>query len=113
VEQGYRALDALRANIENVSLGGTVVTSTVREFLGRSQATFDLVFIDPPWDMPSAVLGSDLDALDLLLAPDGEVVLTRRHGDEAPPSPGTWRVATDRRHGDTRIVRYIKEAEAK
>jgi 16S rRNA (guanine966-N2)-methyltransferase len=113
VENGHRALQALRANIETVSLGGTVVTSTVREFLDRSKAVFDLVFIDPPWDMPSADVGFDLAALDRLLAPEAEVVLSRRHGDETPPSPDTWRVATDRRYGDTRIVRYIEEAEAK
>jgi len=113
VEQGHRALDALRVNVESVSLGGSVVTSSVRDFLERSGASYDLVFVDPPWDMPSAELGSDLAALDRLVAADGEVVLSRRHGDEPPPYPPGWRVATDRRYGDTRILRYVKEAEAK
>jgi 16S rRNA (guanine966-N2)-methyltransferase len=113
VENGQRALEALRTNIEAVSLGGTVVTSSVRDFLDRSSGLFDLVFIDPPWDMPSTDLGSDLASLDHLLAQDAEVILSRRHGDETPPPPPGWRVATDRRYGDTRIVRYVKEAEAK
>ena len=111
VEQGFRALDALRANVASVSLGGTVVNSSVRDFLERSGASYDLVFIDPPWDMPSADLGTDLAALDRLVSGDGEVVLSRRHGDEAPPFPAGWRVATDRRYGDTRILRYVKEAK--
>ena len=113
VENGHRALDALRANIQTVALGGTVVTSAVRDFLERSSGKFDLVFIDPPWDLPSAELGLDLVALDPLLVPEAEVVLSRRHTDEAPPSPPNWRVATDRRYGDTRIVRYEKEADPK
>ncbi|HSJ82449.1 MAG TPA: 16S rRNA (guanine(966)-N(2))-methyltransferase RsmD [Acidimicrobiia bacterium] len=113
VEQGQHALEALRANIESTSLGGTVVTSSVQDFLERSSASFDLVFIDPPWDMASADLGSDLAELDRLVAPDGEVILSRRHGDETPVSPSRWQVATDRRYGDTRILRYVKEAEAK
>lgn len=113
VEQGYSALDALRANVRSVSLGGTVVNSSVRDFLERSGASYDLVFVDPPWDMPSAQLGTDLAALDRLVSADGEVVLSRRQGDEAPASPPGWRVATDRRYGDTRILRYVKEAEAK
>ena len=113
VEQNYRALEALRANIESTSLGGTVVTSSVQDFLERSAASFDLVFIDPPWDMASADLGSDLAKLDGLVSPEGEVILSRRHGDETPGSPSGWQVATDRRYGDTRILRYVKEAEAK
>jgi 16S rRNA (guanine966-N2)-methyltransferase len=113
VENGNRALEALRANVETVSLGGTVVTSSVGDFLRRSSGRFDLVFIDPPWDMPANDLGSDLASLDRLLDDGAEVVLSRRHGDETPTIPAGWRVATDRRYGDTRILRYVKEAEAK
>ena len=113
VEQGSRALDALRANVASVSLGGTVVNSPVRDFLERAGDGYHLVFVDPPWDMPSAELGSDLASLDRLLDDGAEVVLSRRQGDEAPPIPTGWRVATDRRYGDTRILRYVKEAEAK
>jgi len=112
VENGHRALEALRRNIATVDLGGTVVTGRVQDFLARSTGTFDLVFIDPPWTMPSPDLADDLHALDPLLSPKAEVILSRRHGDESPDSPGTWRVATDRRYGDTRIVRYEKEADA-
>jgi hypothetical protein len=60
--------------------------------------------------MPSAELADDLDALDPLLGSRAEVILSRRHKDPVPESPETWRVATDRRYGDTRIVRYEKEA---
>ena len=112
VETGNRALEALRANIKTVALGGTVVTSKVREFIDRSGGKFDLVFIDPPWDLPSSVLGGELADLDPLLGPDAEVVLSRRHTDEVPTTTAGWRVATDRRYGDTRIVRYEKEADA-
>ncbi|HEX5696318.1 MAG TPA: 16S rRNA (guanine(966)-N(2))-methyltransferase RsmD [Acidimicrobiia bacterium] len=111
VENGHRALEALRKNIATVGLGGTVVTTRVQEFLSRSAGIFDLVFIDPPWTVPSSELSKDLYALDALLAPQAEVILSRRHGDETPDSPESWRVATDRRYGDTRIVRYEKEAD--
>lgn len=109
VENGSRALGALRANIASVGLGGVVVTSSVGDFLERSSALFDLVFIDPPWDLPSTELANDLARLGPLLAPDGQVVLSRRRGDQAPGQPSRWRVATDRDYGDTRILRYVKE----
>ena len=109
VENAHRALEALRKNITAVGLGGTVVTSTVHEFLARSSGSFDLVFIDPPWSVQSPALASDLVALDPLLEPGAEVLMSRRHTDPLPETPKGWLVATDRRYGDTRIVRYGKE----
>jgi 16S rRNA (guanine966-N2)-methyltransferase len=111
VESGNRALEALRKNINGVGLGGTLVTSKVSDFLEQSNGGYDLVFIDPPWDMASSVLANDLTALDRLLGTRAEVILSRRHTDTLPEAPPNWSVATDRRYGDTRIVRYEKETE--
>jgi 16S rRNA (guanine966-N2)-methyltransferase len=113
VENAGRALDALRVNIGKVGLGGTVVTSRVEDFLQRSSGRFLLVFIDPPWDSPSDLLGEQLLAVDNVLEAGGEVVLSRRARDQLPPTPPDWRVATDRRYGDTRIMRYEKEPDAR
>lgn len=112
VESGRRALEALRRNVAAVGLGGTVVDSGVRAFLARSGGGFDLVFIDPPWAMASAELASDLVALAPLLVADSVVVLSRRHTDQAPATPAGWRVAADRRYGDTRIIRYEIESDS-
>jgi hypothetical protein len=32
--------------------------------------------------------------------------VSRRHSDRVPDPPETWRVATEKRYGDTRIIRY-------
>jgi 16S rRNA (guanine966-N2)-methyltransferase len=112
VESGNRALEALRSNIAAVALGGTLVSSDVKRFLADANGGYDLVFIDPPWEMPSSSLGADLVALDRVVTAGGEVILSRRHGDPLPEAPPEWQVATDRRYGDTRIMRYEKEAEA-
>ncbi len=111
VENGQKALEALRHNIESIKLGGSIVSSTVQRFLQRSEGEFDLIFIDPPWSMSTFELEADLAILNALLASQGELILSRRHTDLVPEAPKTWRVATDRRYGDTRIVRYEKEAE--
>ena len=113
VENGHNALAALRRNIETVGLGGTVISSTVADYLGRSTGTYDLVFTDPPWTQPTTVMNVDLDRLDSLLATPAEVVVSRRHSDDQPTIPVTWGVATDRRYGDTRIFRYAKESETR
>lgn len=108
VENGRKALQALRQNVARVGLGGNVIESTVQDYLGRANHRFHLVFIDPPWDLPASRLEQDLARLDRLLLPNAEVVISRRHTDPLPRHPETWRVAADKRYGDTRIVRYEK-----
>ena len=108
VENGRRALAALKANVEAVDLGGTIVATTVRDFIAHSDRRFELVFLDPPWDQPAEEMSRDLARLDRLLVVDAEIVVSRRHGEELPNVPETWRVATDKRYGDTRILRYEK-----
>lgn len=108
VENGRKALQALRHNIATVGLGGTVIESTVRGYLERAGHRFHLVFIDPPWSFETAELEGDLGRLDHLLLPGAEVVLSRRHTDRHPVAPETWRVAANKRYGDTRIIRYEK-----
>lgn len=111
VENGRRALAALEDNVRSLRLGGQVVRMAVRSFLDRSDARFDLVFMDPPWDMPTSKMNEELALLDRLLAPGGYVVVSRRHTDTDPVPPQTWRVATEKRYGDTKIFRYVKLEE--
>lgn len=108
VESGRKAIRALRQNVDGVGLGGTVIESTVQDYLNRANHRFHLVFVDPPWDQPTTRLEEDLARLDHLLLPNAEVVISRRHTDSVPRPPETWRVAADKRYGDTRIVRYEK-----
>lgn len=111
VERGRQAVTALRANVGMVGLGGQVVVSDVGRWLETGAGVFDLVFIDPPWDMSTAELDADLARLDRLLAPEATVVLSRRHSDVDPTPPETWRSAVDKRYGDTKIFRYEKVKE--
>jgi len=108
VENGRKALQALRENVKRVGLGGSVLEISVRDYLTRANHSFHLVFMDPPWPQPTTQMEEELAALDRLLLPGGEVVVSRRFGDRVPEPPETWRVAADKRYGDTRIIRYEK-----
>jgi len=110
VEKGRRAIEALRANVASVGLGGSIVAQDVDAFLAApGSRTYHLVFIDPPWDLSTEVVSRQLAVIDGLLEEEGEVVVSRRDGDLAPEPPPGWSVATDRRYGDARIYRYVKE----
>lgn len=108
VERGRKALQALKANVESIGLGGRVVSGTVQDYLANTDDRFHLVFMDPPWPDSTDQMEEDLEALDRLLLPGAEVVVSRRHTDRVPNPPENWRVAADKRYGDTRIIRYEK-----
>jgi 16S rRNA (guanine966-N2)-methyltransferase len=110
VESGRKALDALKTNVKMVGLGGDVVDMKVHDYLESSRGPFHLVFVDPPWDMDAASLEEDLEKVDRVLAPRGEVVVSRRHDDRPPRPPVAWRVIAEKRYGDTRVYRYEKGA---
>lgn len=112
VERGRAAIEALRRNIEALGIGGTLIASAVDDFLASpGSRTYHLVFIDPPWELPTDVVDRQLQLIDVILEPEGEVVVSRRHHDRPPLRPVGWSVATDRRYGDARIYRYAKESE--
>jgi 16S rRNA (guanine966-N2)-methyltransferase len=108
VERGRKAVGALRANVESVGLGGEVIAGEVTSFLRKGGRLFSLVFMDPPWEVTATRMSEEMRLLDPLLAAGGTVVVSRRWGDPDPRPPETWRVATDKRYGDTRILRYEK-----
>ncbi len=108
VESGRRALEALRSNVRQLDLGGSVIGEKVESYLARANHRFHLAFVDPPWPLPSEDLEDVLADLDRLLLVGAVVVVSRRHGDPVPRPPENWRVAAEKRYGDTRIIRYEK-----
>ncbi len=117
VERDPRALDAIRRN-----LAGTHTADRVRvhrrRFAGYLQgsaptAPFDLVFLDPPYDMNGADLSRILDLLDQpgWLSPDASVVIERGSAAGPPSFPAAWQVTWERVYGDTLVVLVGPDAD--
>jgi 16S rRNA (guanine966-N2)-methyltransferase len=108
VERDRSAAELCRSNLEALGFAdrARVVTGDVAAFLGGScppDDRADLVFFDPPYALPDAVVEELLRrAARAWLAPDATVVAHRRRHAPAPP-PG-WRVAWERSFGDTLIA---------
>lgn len=111
VDRDPLAVDAIRRNLRSTGLKDRArvqrrgVGSVVR---GRppTDAPFDLVFLDPPYDEPGARLGEVLGALAApgWLAPDATVMVERSASSGPPPVPGGWGVTWSRVYGDTLVV---------
>ena len=69
------------------------------------EAPFDLVFLDPPYDMPAATLSAVLDRLHRgWLHPGATVVVERGSTGERPALPTPWAITWERSYGDTLLI---------
>lgn len=107
VETGRKALGALRTNLEDLGLVGTVVARPVTDYVSSTTDVFDLVFCDPPWPLASDDLATVLEHLAPHLAGGALVIVSRRSSDDTP-RPDGYAIDDERRYGDTRIIRYEK-----
>jgi 16S rRNA (guanine966-N2)-methyltransferase len=114
VENGARALEALRRNI--ASLGVAAQTVVIARAVGAAvlvpHAPFDVVFADPPYAfVRTGAAGTALGAIVASgsLAPGGTLVLEHDGADPPPNIAGASAVST-RRYGDTALSFYEAEA---
>lgn len=116
VERSPAAAAALYENLEltHVAERATVVPQAVKSFLtGREEASggpFDLVFLDPPYDMGSPELDETLQALaDGVRLDEGwTVVLTRDKKSSTHVIPLHWSAARELRYGDSLLTLYVE-----
>lgn len=111
VERAKPAAAIARRNAEGVrrSIGAgappvRVHASAVGAWLRGASGPFDLVFLDPPYDLPDAELAENLAALAPALSPDALVIVERSSRSAAPD----WAAAgleplRDRAYGDTAL----------
>ena len=75
----------------------------VQAFLNSARAFWDLVFLDPPYDMGLAELTHNLEALVPRLSPDAVVVLERSSRTPAPEWPDGLELERRKDYGDTAL----------
>ncbi|MGH3713317.1 MAG: 16S rRNA (guanine(966)-N(2))-methyltransferase RsmD [Micromonosporaceae bacterium] len=106
VEQDPRTARVLRSNLATLSLEAAVVTAPVaRAVAAPADAPYDVVFADPPYELPDAELAMVQDQLVAggWLAPDSVVVLERGTRSGSPTwVPGLTGLRS-RRYGETTL----------
>jgi 16S rRNA (guanine966-N2)-methyltransferase len=113
VDRGYEASASVHENLSRARLTdrATVVTREVTSFLGGDPADvgpFDLVVLDPPYDLASPELDEMLGRLDegWLSELGWTVLLTRGTKSSTPVIPVHWAVARQLRYGDSLVILY-------
>jgi 16S rRNA (guanine966-N2)-methyltransferase len=109
VDSDRAAEQAIRANLESTGFAESarVRRSTVTTFLSAPvpEAPFDLVFLDPPYDVSGGEVAGVLTTLAGagLVAARATVVVERPRG-EAVALPEGWGIEKERVYGDTLLV---------
>lgn len=105
VERSRGAQNAIARNLAHTGLEAeaAIVRRDVRAALrdGLDGAPFDIVLLDPPYDVGTGELAEVLAGVGTLLAPGGLVVLESDRRAPAPPWPLSLRAGRTRRYGDT------------
>jgi 16S rRNA (guanine966-N2)-methyltransferase len=111
VESGPAAVRACRANAALVLRAkprGSVLSvdtsgQAVDAFLAPSRESWDVVFLDPPYDLGETELARTLALLDPRVAADGIVVLERSSRSPEPEWPAGLELERRKDYGDTTL----------
>ncbi len=102
VDSDRDAVRAIERNVEKLGLvGASVVRSDALRFLETEEGRYDLVFVDPPYEMVESLRMSLATQLPRVLAPDGVLVFETAVG--APPEVA-MPVRASRRYGSTLVT---------
>ena len=108
VEKGAKAAQIARRNADLVShaSGGRaeVHAVAVQTYLRGSGVVFDVVFLDPPYDLPAEQLNEDLVLVRELLVDDALVIVERASRSGAPDwASAGLREVRAKKFGDTTL----------
>ena len=97
-----------------------VVTNSVEHYLaglaradsseaGIHQDAFDLVFIDPPYDLPDDELDAVLERLTPHLSPGADVMVERSSRSQPPTAPAGMTLDKSKAYGETTIHWFSRD----
>jgi len=110
VDLSVQAAKACRSNAALVlkaapkgTLAIEVTGAPVQAFLAGSAATWDLVFVDPPYELGAEELVRNLEQLVSRLSEDAIVVIERSSRDAEPAWPAGLELEKRKDYGDTTL----------
>jgi 16S rRNA (guanine966-N2)-methyltransferase len=111
VDKANAASTVARSNVarvrkaapRGVSVDVVVSSQPVQSFLGGADGAWDVVFLDPPYELGGLELVHNLEALVPRLAPDAVVVVERSSRDRAPEWPDGLELDRRKDYGDTAL----------
>lgn len=112
VERDRATAGLAKSNADATGLAVQVVAMSVDAFLAGAPRAFDIVWFDPPYDLPTTAVDAQVAAVvEAWLAPDGLVVVERSSRDTPPTWPESLTDQRQRRYGETTLYLATKEED--
>lgn len=112
VDISTKSTEVCKRNSRKIKESFEIVRSDARKYLKRCKAQFDVVFMDPPYDMDIIPEVLDLILKGNILREDGVIIVEKRKGKEIS-LPEPLFVYKEKRYGDTEVlILKRKEGEA-
>lgn len=108
VDQSREAAAIIRDNLKTCGLNGTVLQQDALSFL-RSCGSFDLIFVDPPYD--SGLYEPALDCINSvdILSDGGIIICESRRETVLPQLRAPYKKGREYRYGKVKLCVYTKE----
>ena len=110
VDSSRRSQEIIKENLTSTGLirQARVIADDAVSFLTHAAETYDIIFLDPPYDLgyPPKVL----PLLGRCLAPEGIVLFEHRKGEEMPETAGDLRMKKQYTYGKTVVTAYVKNS---
>lgn len=111
VDSSAESLDLVKKNLALTEFGSSaqVVKSDFSDFLHRTAMTFDIAFLDPPYEL--GLLQKALPVLAGRMADDGVIICEHPKGETLPESAGRFTITKTYTYGKTALTFYRMAAE--
>jgi 16S rRNA (guanine966-N2)-methyltransferase len=112
VESDRRALQLIESNLARCGVrnGYAIIRGTVAGAVATpgaaGQPAFDIILLDPPYDMPHEGPHGSLQGIETVLAPGGLVILEHARRHAAPASAGRLMRVRELTSGDSALAFY-------
>ncbi len=109
VDKSRDAVKIIRDNLKTCQLKATVVQDDALSFL-RSCGKFDIIFVDPPYDMPIYEPALELINLVDILSEGGIIICEARREKQLPEMTAPYFKRKEYNYGRVKICIYSKES---
>ena len=108
VDKDRKALTIVKDNLRTCGLSGRVFQDDALRFLQRGD-TFDLIFVDPPYD--AGLYAPVLETINQVdnLSDGGIIICEARRETELPEMAAPYRKGREYRYGKIKLCLYTKE----
>lgn len=109
VDSASASLDVIRQNLRTTGFTGQsdVVAADAESFLTRTAERFDIILLDPPYDMGYGE--KLLPLLGKVLADEGVVLFEHSKAEELPDRAGGLVKTKDYRYGKVVVTKFVKD----